>query len=108
MQLVSISLLNDAFYTTDVDLEGQRFRLQFSWCERTGLYYLDIFTSTGSPIIYGVALVPNNRLIEETDLSTYGLSGMFFLLPIPNADILPNPDTFGELFVLLYAYDNEV
>ncbi len=107
MLLTEITLINDAFYTTDVDLEGNRFRLQFSFCTRTGLYYLDLFTSTGVPIVYGAALVPNTVILDNLDLSSFEISGVFILYSKGEVEDYPNPQTFGDNFSLFYAFDEE-
>lgn len=108
MLITIIKLLNDAFYTTELDLQGNRFRLQFSYNERTATYYLDLFTLAGVPIVYGLALVPDTGLLSQIDLSEYGLTGWFYLIPLSSSTtISPSPTTFGDAFKLLYFYEEK-
>ena len=81
MKITQILLYPDPQYTLQVTLDSASFSMRFYTNTRTSIKHFDIFDTFDNPIVQGIALLPNALLLDTLDLSSAGISGVFFLSP---------------------------
>ena len=71
----------DGEITLDVELDGNTYRLQFSYAECSQLWYMSIFLQTNTvsqPIAYGLACVTGVPLLADVQVSDRPLGQLIF------------------------------
>lgn len=58
-----IPTFNDPFYNVKTQFDGAQYQLTFRWNHRTSTWSFDLFQTDGTPIRYGVKIVPNTFLL---------------------------------------------
>lgn len=53
-------------YRQVTDLGGRDYQLRIDWCERAGLWLLDLITTEGTDVMRGAALVPGVLLLRRS------------------------------------------
>lgn len=54
-----------ARFPIEVDLDGEAYRLRFTWNDTLGAWYLDVRTANGDPIVLGQRVTPEGDLIPD-------------------------------------------
>lgn len=60
----TIPTLSDPFYTIRVRLDGADYTLEFVYSPRQSRYYLNVYDANDTPIVCGLKLVSNTRLLK--------------------------------------------
>lgn len=97
-------LYEDAYYSYDIDLEGEAYTLTFRWNPRMELYAMSIEDAEEEVVIQGVPLVPMFPLISQYVVE--GLTGDFFLVPVDQTDPyspIPDPRNTYKSHYLMYT-----
>ncbi len=86
-------------YSYTVALSGKSYKLSFVFNTRSQKYFMSISDENVSPIIEGVALLPDT----EIDISeTSSLKGRFLMFPISDA-ITTYPAKMQENYILIFT-----
>lgn len=104
---VDIPIQDEVFYDLSISLEGVSYILEFTYNERIKLYTLSLYDSDKTPIVLGVALVPEYPIL--LDYAIPNLNGYFLLTRKPiNINIQEPyktyPDQLAEYYYLVYTY----
>ena len=105
---VSLPLYADADYNYAVNLQGNSYILDFTYNERSGLYFLSLSTADNVPLVNGVALVPNYPIMQDYAISP--LTGFFWMEEKANIISEPYkvyPDKINEYYNFYYSYSSE-
>lgn len=81
MTVTNIAMYPDPEYSLSVDLESKSFKLRFYSNTRNNLKHFDLYDAFDTPVVLGTALVPNLLIFENLDISPFGLTGVFVMLP---------------------------
>lgn len=107
--LVNLPIYPDPFYDYTVDLQGESIKLRFVVNVRQNLYHFDVVSDSDVVIVEGVALLPNTPLCERYDLSSFGLTGYFYLAPINLNTSFENLSTesLPDYYQFFYVFEDE-
>ena len=105
---VDIPIIDNPFYDMSISLEGNSYVIQFTYVERMSLYVMSLFNSDGTPLVQGVAVVPEYPI--TLDYAIPNLSGYFLLTK--KAELISEPyktypDKLAEYYWMVYLYDKE-
>jgi len=104
---IQLPLYAERNYTYGMSLEGRAYTLTFKWNRKSRSWYIDIRLEDRTPIVLGIALVPQYPIIVDYNLEEVGLNGHFELLPV-NPDLASKVgeefSTVPEFFRLYYVY----
>lgn len=56
----------DPFYNVKTQLDGTQYQLTFRWNHRESCWKFDLFQTDGTPILYGVKVVPSTFLLTRS------------------------------------------
>lgn len=101
----TLPLYSDASYYYTTTLEGQSYKLSFSWNERAQQWFFSLSSESGNSIVSGERLVPNFPLL--LDYKIPGLTGYFFLFAkseINSEQYLTSPRELDQFYDLYYIY----
>lgn len=100
---VSLPLYSDSFYSYTVSLDSTSYSVEILYNERQKLWHMSLFTEDGDPIILGIAMVPKYPLLQGYNIQ--GLSGMFWLYPIPSLTdekYITEPESLNQYYTFEY------
>lgn len=81
MAVTFVTMYADPDYTISVTLEDKSFKMRFYSNTRNNLKHFDLYDAFDVPVILGTPLVPNLSIFENIDLSLFGLTGIFRMIP---------------------------
>jgi hypothetical protein len=103
---VSLPLYSNPVYSYFVNLEGDSYKLLFTYNETMKLYTLSIYDQDSEPIKTGLGLVPNYPI--GRDYIIKNLTGGFVLLPKGTSVDVEYyklyPDKIDRYYTLSYVY----
>jgi len=108
-KFVDVPLFSEPYYSYSLSLEGNSYILEFSYVERSKLYYLSLYTAEKELIVAGVAVVPKHSIL--LDYSIPGLSGTFWMEEVGNSLSEPYkqfPEKINQYYKMFYVYPDEV
>ncbi len=108
LKYIDVPLFDYPFYDFSIALEGNSYVLSFLYNERSQLYFMSIFDSNNSPIVQGVAVVPEYPI--TLDYAIPNLSGYFLLTRKATNISEPYktyPDKLSEYYWMVYVYNEE-
>lgn len=103
-----IPLYTDSFYTYSVPLEGLVRQLTFRWVGFSKQWTMDIHDMDGSPVVTGIALVPNYNIMLNYNRPTF--KGCFVLSassPKMAARYREDQNIIPLYFTLTHYYDKK-
>lgn len=104
---INLPLYSDTVYSYFVNLEGDSYKLLFTYNETMKLYTLSIYDQDSEPLATGLGLVPNYPI--AADYIIKNLTGAFYLLPKGTTVDVEYyklyPDRLDKYYTLSYAYD---
>lgn len=103
---VDLPLYSDSFYSYQVSLEGISYGIEILYNERNELWHMSIFNDDDTPIIQGIALVPNYPILQ--DYANLPLTGYFWLKPVPKISsekYLEKPESLAQYYTFSYIYN---
>lgn len=96
------------YFEMTTSLESNYFSLVFRWSERESCFYFDLMKNSGEVIRLGTKILPKEKIFYTDDLTDYGLTGFFILLPKSyNYEYSNTYDykNFTDKFLLFYIYE---
>ena len=102
---VSIPLDESPYYGLSVALEGNSYKVEFTYNERAKLYYLAFFSADNTPLVLGEALIPEYPIFLDYNLPN--LTGYFWLArksAISGEPYKEFPTKISEYYNLFYIY----
>lgn len=94
-------------WTMTVDYDGDRYRQEFRWDQRTESWYTSIYNDdTDKPVALGVRCVVQYPLMRSV-AGREGFPGFFLALDTTNTKQLPTEDNFGDEVVVYYFTGEE-
>lgn len=103
--ITQVPLYSEEIYRYSVVLVGQVRYIRFYYNSRTKLWHMDIDNEGNTPIIKGVALVPNFPIMQ--DYAIPGWEGHFWLFPktsTVDVDIKSSRFAIAEHFELYHYH----
>lgn len=103
---IDLPLYNDPFYSYQVSLENVSYSIEIKYNERQKLWHLSLFNDDDTPVIQGLALVPDYPIMQ--DYTNLGLEGYFWLKPIPKIKTekyIEEPEYLSQYYTLSYIYN---
>jgi len=104
-KLVPLPLYDLPDYSYSCSLQGESYILRFIYNTRMKLYTLYLYDLDRTPIIEGVALVPNYPVMADYAIS--GLTGRFIMFPKEDIESLPYqqyPESLSKYYYLIYFH----
>lgn len=104
--LIPIPLQDSPYYEQAADIQGASFILRFRWNGREMSYLLDLLEQNGRPIVLGQKIVPRHSILGRYDLTEFGLTGSFGLLPAFDGNIeITKYGDVAQYYRFFYIYD---
>ncbi len=106
MATVNCHLFDKAFYSYEIDLEGDTYTFTFRYNERAESYMLSVADAEDNTIIPNVKLVPSYKLLEQYSLELP--AGDLVLVAYEEGasfEPIPNPRKVSETHFLIYDTD---
>ena len=103
---VLIPTQSDPNYSFRVDLEGGLFNMRIYWNDRTTSWHFDL-SNGDTDIVTNKRIVNNYPLMENFDMSEWGLSGFFTCVSYAKEDpqtLNKEYDALNEQYLLYYIY----
>lgn len=99
-----------ARYTFDIELANRVFHFIFSWNSREESWYMDIQDGEEVPIIHGIKLVPNYRLLKQYKAYNTLPDGELILWDLEQDSVNSGVtfDNFGSRYQLLFFTSAEI
>lgn len=89
-------------FSFQIDLDGTIFGFRFCYNERTDRWSMSISDGVGNPIVSGIAVVTNWKLLQR--FKTPGLPpGQLFTMDITGGNTEPGEVNFGDTVLLCYS-----
>lgn len=107
---IEMPLFTDLNYRYSLPLEGVSLYFTFHWNERASQWHMDISLEDLTPILKGMALVPQYPMAVDYSLEEQGLTGYFALMPVSVAQSAQLGDSSGimpQFFKLFYVHITE-
>lgn len=100
-----IPLFNDAYYTVDITLEGNPFKMTFIWNERIERYCANLKKTDGTVVFEGVVFNQQTMLPMLSTMKQNGLNGYFLLAPFSEniGDDIETNRRWADYFFLVYS-----
>lgn len=92
---------NSPDFNFQIDLDGTVYGFRFILNERTGRYSMTISTEAGEPIVAGLALTTNWKILSRFK-DTRLPKGRLFTVDMTGGNNEPNQDNFGDTVLLCY------
>lgn len=105
---VPLPLYADSDYDYAVNLQGQSYILNFTYNERSSLYFLSLYTADNVPLVTSIALVPTYPIMLDYALNT--LTGFFWMEEKSNIISEPYkvyPDKINEYYNFFFIYQTD-
>jgi hypothetical protein len=105
---VNLPLFSESFYDYSISLEGNSYILQFTYNERSKLYYLSLLDADYNEIVVGCAVVPYHPIMQNYAIDN--LSGFFWMEPksdLVTDSYIEYPDKIHEFYNMYYIYITE-
>lgn len=105
---ITLPLYSDPTYTYTASLEGTTFRFSFAWSDRTTSWHMSLYTEESETIVEGIRLVGQYPLLADLQLSAFGMTGYFLVMPINALTIETSPALITDLsdrYSLIYLYE---
>lgn len=105
---ITLPLFSDPIYDYTFALQGDSYKLEFSYNERAKIYFISLYDAEDNPIVLGGALVPNYPIFK--DYAIFPLTGFFWMEE--KADITSEPyklypDSIDQYYNFFYIYETE-
>lgn len=100
-----LPLYPDPYYTYAVSLQGNSYNLEFIYNERCALYFMNLLTADGVPLLEGVACVPTYPIAR--DYALFPLTGWFWFEAkelILSEPYKAYPDSIDQYYNFYYSY----
>lgn len=94
------------FFKQRVLLNGEYFRLDFHYSDRSDRWHLSIYTDAEDPLALGMRLVPYSDLSFGRADERWP-KGFFIVTRVNNLDADPGRDDFGANYLLMFIEDLE-
>lgn len=88
-------------FSFQIELDGSIFGFRFVLNERTGRYAMTISTADGTPLVAGIAVTTNWKIIDRFKYLGMPL-GRMFTLDTTEKNQEPNEINFGDTVILCY------
>ncbi|AEK21603.1 hypothetical protein K5_069 [Pseudomonas phage K5] len=102
----TLPLYQDRKYRYAVAIEGISRVLQFYWNSRSRQWHMDIFDEELTPILTGLAVVPQYPIMADYAMQHIGFNGYFLLMPVNLEQVQYKHDASDivpQFFELLYV-----
>jgi hypothetical protein len=103
---VDLPLFPDYFYSYSVNLQDDSYNIEICYNEYAKTWYMSIYTEDQELVVAGIALLPSFPLTQDYVIP--GLSGFFWLYPIPSITTekyKEEPEHLDQYYMLRYCYD---
>lgn len=87
--------------TFRVQLAGITYRLSVRWNGMQGIWFIDIDTDAGAPIVHGIPMITGADLLGQ--YQHLGLGGGLYVLTDGDPDALPTYDGLGTASKLYFV-----
>lgn len=107
IKTLKLPLFDDTYYSYSINLEGNKYILEFLFLERPNTWFLTLKDSTQNTLVRNQRLTPNTPLFFDYKIPE--LTGHFYFTTKSGEDpeyITGSIKALSKLFVLYYLYDD--